>query len=137
MVNKKNAGKKKGFSKKDLESIRKGLVKEKARILEELMSIKGQSLKSFKDSSGELSGYSFHMADQATDLYDREFLLELAEGERDMLYALDEAIKRIDEGSYGVCETCGCAITKQRLKAMPQAKNCIECQEQEEKSSRR
>jgi len=136
MVNKKSNGKAAGLSKKDLESVRKDLVKKKAQILEEMMSLKGQSLQSAKDSSGDLSGYAFHMADQATDLYDREFLLELAEGERETLFALDEAIKRIDEGTYGKCETCGCAITKQRLKAMPEAKNCIECQEKEERSSR-
>ena len=75
------------------------------------------------------------MADMATDLYDREFSLELAEGEREMLFALDKAIRRIDEGSYGKCDICGNNISKQRLKAMPQAENCIECQEKEEKST--
>jgi DnaK suppressor protein len=73
------------------------------------------------------------MADMATDLYDREFSLELAEGERERLYALDDAIKRIDEGTYGKCDACGGKISKQRLKAMPQAQNCIKCQEEEEK----
>ena len=91
--------------------------------------------KSSKDASGDLSGYSFHMADMATDLYDREFSLELAEGERKILYSLDDAIKRIDEGAYGKCHLCGQSISKQRLKAMPQAEHCIECQEKEEKSS--
>ena len=75
------------------------------------------------------------MADMATDLYDREFSLELAEGERKILYSLDDAIKRVDEGIYGTCNLCGQAISKQRIKAMPQAEHCIECQEKEEKSS--
>ncbi len=137
MVNKKrNTGKKAGFTKKELQDVRKKLVQEKAKILEELMKIKGESLnKSFKDASGDLSGYTFHMADMATDLYDREFSLELAEGERERLYALDEAIKRIDEGTYGKCDSCGGKVSKQRLKVMPQAKYCIECQEKEEKSA--
>ena len=137
MVNKKkNAGKNKSFAKKEVQVIRKKLVKEKAKIIEELIRLKGEGLnKSFKDASGDLSGYSFHMADMATDLYDREFSLELAEGERERLFALDEAIKRVDDGIYGKCDSCGGPISKQRLKAMPQAKYCIECQEEEEKSA--
>jgi len=108
------------YTKEDLKKIRKAIIAEKASIIEELMKIKSEALnKSIKDASGDLSGYSFHMADMATDLYDREFLLELAEGERETLYSLDEALKRIEDGSYGKCERCGYAITKQRLKAMP------------------
>ncbi|MCK5451173.1 MAG: TraR/DksA C4-type zinc finger protein [Candidatus Omnitrophica bacterium] len=134
MPSKKSNGKKKTFTEKEIGDIRKDLVNEKQKIIEEIMSIKGETLKNFKDSSGDLSGYSFHMADMATDLYDREFLLELAEGERDILFALDEAIKRIDDGLYGNCSSCGEVIAKQRLKAMPQAENCIKCQEKAEKS---
>ncbi len=126
------------FKKNELAKVRQDLLKKKAKILEELMILKGQSLNtSFKDASGDLSGYTFHMADMATDLYDREFSLELAEGEREQLYALDDAIKRIDEGIYGVCESCGCNIKKQRLKVMPEAKCCIKCQEEEEQSAGR
>lgn len=124
------------FTDKELEATRKELVREKAKIIEELISMKGDGLNmSLKDASGDLSGYSFHMADMATDLYDREFSLELAEGERLRLIAIDDAIKRIDEGSYGKCENCGGPIPRQRLKAMPQAVNCIKCQEKMEKKS--
>lgn len=132
---KKKSATKTPFKKLELKNIRKELVAAKAQVLEELLKLKGESLnKTFKDASGDLSGYSFHMADMATDLYDREFSLELAEGERDTLYALDEAIKRVDEGSYGRCDSCGDVISKQRLKAMPQVEYCIKCQEKEEKS---
>ena len=138
MSSKKNPGKQKAFTKKELTAIRADLIKQKAGILEELISLKGGALnQSLKDASGDLSGYSFHMADMATDLYDREFSLELAEGERERLYALDEAIKRIDDGTYGQCDVCGVKISKKRLKVMPQAQNCIKCQEKEEKSSSR
>ncbi len=100
--------------------------------------MKGDSVnKSFKDLSGDLSGYSFHMADMATDLYDREFSLGLAEGERERLYDLDEAIKKIDQGSYGICETCGVKIRSGRLKVMPHARYCIRHQEEREKESGR
>ena len=135
---KKSTEKSKHFSKKELEAIRKKLVEKKAQILEELLKIRCESLnKSLKDASGDLSGYSFHMADMATDLYDREFSLELAEGERERLYACDAAIKRLDEGTYGKCDDCGCGISKQRLKAVLQAELCIKCQEKQEKTGGR
>jgi DnaK suppressor protein len=135
MVNKKSSSSKSKFSKKDLTRIREDLVKQKARILEELVKIRDENLgKGQKDYSGDLSGYTLHMADMATDLYDREFSLELAEGERERLFALDDALKRIDEGIYGKCDSCEGAISRQRLKAMPQAQKCIKCQEEEEKN---
>lgn len=137
MADKKKASKGKGFTKKELDSIRNDLISQKAMIIEEILSIQGQSNKSLKDSSGDLSGYSFHMADQATDLYDREFSLTLAEGERERLFSLDEAIKKIDEGSYGLCEGCGSPIAKRRIKAMPNASNCIKCQQEKERPSGR
>ena len=130
--------KKQGHTKVELAKTRKRLIEQKSEVLSELMSIKEDSLgKSQKEASGDLSGYSFHMADMATDLYEREFLLGLAEGEREMLFVLDEAIKRIDDGIYGVCDECGESVSKKRLKAMPQAKCCIKCQELKEKKSRR
>lgn len=127
--------KKAPFRKQQLNTIRKELLKEREQLLEQITSIKGENLsKSQKDSSGDLSGYTLHMADMATDLYNREFSLELAEGERERLFNLEEALKRIDEGSYGRCDSCGGAIPKQRLKVLPQAKHCIKCQEKQEKS---
>ena len=138
MPNKKKSSKQKAFTKTELAAIRTELVKKKAEVLEEIISLKGGiTNKSLKDASGDLSGYSFHMADMATDLYDREFALELAEGERERLFELDDAIKRIDENSYGVCDECEGRISKQRIKVMPQAQKCIACKEKEEKSSGR
>jgi len=118
-----------------IKSIRDKLIEKKLEMLEELINLKGGSLKtSFKEASGDLSGYSFHMADMATDLYDREFSLELAQEERERLYEIDDAIKRIDEGVYGICGICSGKISQRRLKVMPEAKNCIQCQEKEEKN---
>jgi len=123
------------FAKSQLQTLKKELMKEREQLLEQLTSIKGESLsKSQKDASGDLSGYTLHMAVMATDMYNREFSLEVAEGERERLYNLEEALKRIDEGSYGRCDSCGGPIPKQRLKALPQAKYCIKCQEKEEKT---
>ncbi len=124
---------KNGLTEREIEELRKELIKRKAEILQDAIRLQKDSLKqTFKDASGDLSGYSFHMADMATDLYEREFSLQLAEAERKHLFFLDDAIRRLEEGKYGICEKCGCEIPKQRLKAIPEAENCIECQEEEE-----
>jgi len=92
--------------------------------------------KSQRDSSGDLSGYSFHMADQATDNFDTEFNLDLASNEQRFLNEIDEALKRIEEGIFGICQECNKAITMKRLKAAPYARYCIKCQEDIEKRPR-
>jgi len=89
--------------------------------------------KSQKDAAGDISGYTYHMADVATDTYDREFSLGLASSERELLYELEDALKKIEEGSFGICEQCKSLITKTRLKAIPQARLCVKCQEKKEK----
>ena len=89
--------------------------------------------KSQRDSSGDLSGYSFHMADQATDNFDTEFTFDLASNEQRFLNEIDDALKRIEDGSFGSCEQCQKTITIKRLKAVPYARHCIKCQEGMEK----
>jgi RNA polymerase-binding protein DksA len=120
-----------------MNKLRKELVDDKNQLIKEIVSMQEETLKkSSKDASGDLSSYSYHMADMASDLYDREFLLSLAEGERERLLSLDEAIRKIEEGTYGKCEMCGCPIPKERLAALPQAQHCVKCQEKHEKIPR-
>jgi DnaK suppressor protein len=73
------------------------------------------------------------MADVATDTYDREFSLGLASDERKVIYELDDALKKIEEDSYGICEECKKLIAKNRLKAVPHARLCVKCQQKKEK----
>jgi RNA polymerase-binding transcription factor DksA len=73
------------------------------------------------------------MADVATDTYDREFSLGLASNGREILYELDDALKKIEEGTFGICEGCHSFITKIRLKAVAYARLCVKCQEKKEK----
>jgi len=87
---------------------------------------------SARDAAGDLSGYSFHMADQASDNYEREFSLGRASDEQDLLYSIDEALKRVDDGTYGSCLQCGKQISKKRLNAVPHAELCIQCQTKNE-----
>ncbi len=128
----------KPLSAKELEEFRAALKNVRDRVVDEITFLSGDNLnRSQRESSGDLSSYSFHMADQGTDNFDREFALNLVSSEQDALYEIDEALHRLDDGSYGACETCGCAIEKARLKALPFAKMCIACKSQAEKGKTR
>lgn len=103
-------------------------------MLESIKHISDDTLKkSQKDASGDISGYTYHMADVATDTYDREFSLGLASNSREALYELDDALKRIEDGTFGICEDCHGLIAKNRLKAVPYARSCVKCQQKKEK----
>ncbi|MCM8795608.1 MAG: TraR/DksA family transcriptional regulator [Candidatus Omnitrophica bacterium] len=126
---------KKKFNKKELMEFKKIILKRKEEILEEIKHLSEETLKkSPKDAAGDISGYTYHMADVATDTYDREFSLGLASNERELLYELDDALKKIEDGTFGICEECKTLITKNRLKAIPFARLCVRCQQKKEKS---
>jgi RNA polymerase-binding protein DksA len=125
---------KKKLNKKELAEFKKLILKRKEEVVDEIKHISEDTLKkSQKEASGDISGYTFHMADVATDTYDREFSLGLVSNEREVLYELDDALKRIDEQTFGVCESCKTLITKTRLKAVPYARLCVKCQQRKEK----
>ncbi|HNW39237.1 MAG TPA: TraR/DksA family transcriptional regulator [Candidatus Omnitrophota bacterium] len=125
---------KKKFSKSDLKEFKKIVLKKKEQLINDLEHISDDTLrKSQKEASGDISGYTYHMADVASDNYDREFSLSLASGDRKSLYDLDDALKRIEDGTFGICDDCKGAITKIRLKAVPSARLCIKCQQKREK----
>lgn len=90
-----------------------------------------------RDASGELSGYSLHMADAGTDNFDREFALSLVSSEQEALYEIEEALKRLEASTYGLCEMCERPIRKERLHAVPFARMCVHCQSTAEKDRRR
>jgi DnaK suppressor protein len=107
------------------------------RLSGELQHLEGDSLnKSGRDSSGDLSGYSFHMADVATDNFDLETTLGLASNEQNILNLVDNALHKIEDGSFGICELCKKTIPMKRLLVMPYAPNCVKCQEQVEKEQK-
>ena len=92
--------------------------------------------KGSKDNSGDLSGYSFHQADQGTDTQEQEKTAYLIETEFQKIKQIKEAIKRVYDKTYGICEICGCYISEARLKIIPYARFCIECMTKEEKKRR-
>ncbi|HOK76640.1 MAG TPA: TraR/DksA C4-type zinc finger protein [Verrucomicrobiota bacterium] len=86
-----------------------------------------------KESAEEINNFSLHMADAGTDNFDRDFALSLLSSDQDALYEIDEALKRIERGTYGVCEITGKPIPKARLDAIPWARFTVEAQTQLER----
>jgi DnaK suppressor protein len=84
----------------------------------------------------EASAFGMHQADAGSDAYDRDFALSLLSQEQDALYEIDEALKRIELGTYGTCEMSGKPISHARLEAIPFARYTVECQSQLEKQSK-
>lgn len=115
---------------------KKILLKAKDQISGDIRNLSDENSGSGNDRSGDVSGHALHMADVATDMYDREFTLGLASNDRELLYEIDEALGRINDGSYGVCNDCKKPIPATRLKAIPHARTCMKCQEKLEKKSR-
>jgi len=128
---------KKKMLKKDLDFYRDKLFNLKDDILKQIRDISEDTLmKSQKDISGDISGYSIHIADVATDNYERDFNLGLVSNERKIVMAIDDALKRIEEKAYGVCEDCKKPIAKSRLEAIPYARRCRKCKEKLEKENK-
>ena len=122
----------KPHNKKQLQVFLKLLLDERKRVLKELGQWDETLSNTQQGADGDLSSYSFHMADQASDDYDRDFSLGRASDEQNVLYLIDEALKRIEEGAYGSCLQCSKSIAKKRLAALPYTELCIECQTKNE-----
>ena len=86
-----------------------------------------------KESAEEITSYSLHMADSGTDNFDRDFALSLLSSDQDAIYEIEEALKRIEKGTYGICELTGKPIPRTRLEAIPWTRFTVEAQSQLEK----
>jgi RNA polymerase-binding transcription factor DksA len=86
-----------------------------------------------QESAQEISGYSLHMADSGTDNFDRDFALSLLSSDQDAVYEIEEALKRIEKKTYGVCELTNKPIPRARLDAIPWARFTVEAQAQLER----
>ncbi len=119
--------------KDDFAQFKKLLLSLRERLVGKVDSMQGEALKmSRQDASGDLSNVPIHMADVGTDNYERDLMIELIENGEEGLRNIDTALEKMDDGSYGVCEICAKKINKERLKAVPYAKLCIDCQREEE-----
>lgn len=86
-----------------------------------------------KESAEEMAGYSLHMADSGTDNFDRDFALSLLSSDQDAVYEIEEALRRIEKNTYGICELTGKPIPKARLEAIPWTRFTVEAQAQLER----
>jgi RNA polymerase-binding transcription factor DksA len=117
-----------------LASQRQKLLMLKDTLLDSMNGVARDSLRS--QTGGDASAFGMHQADAGSDAYDRDFALGLLSMEQDSLYEIDQALKRIDDGSYGVCEISGKQIMKARLEALPFTRYTVECQAEIEKRNR-
>lgn len=115
------------FTTEELDYFKKKLLAEKNRLLKSAGAIEDTAIKStIKDASGDNSSYSFHMADQGTDTYEREMSSVLASREYEYLQEIEQALERIKNGTYGICLITGKEIPKERLEVVPTAKYRVE-----------
>ena len=120
--------------KKDLEYFEKRLLEERARVLKQLGYYENEFKAGDQASDGDLSSYSFHMADQGTDAMEREKAFLFASQEGRFLWHIDEALRRLyrHPENFGKCHQCGNEIAFDRLDALPHARYCIDCKQREE-----
>ncbi len=130
----KAAGKKSVLSKSELDEFRKMLMDKRRALLGDMSGIEAEAFRTNRqDRSGDLSNIPIHPADIGSDNYEQEFTLGLLESERTLLTEINEALERMEAGSYGICLGTGKPIDKARLRARPWAKYCIDYARMREK----
>ncbi len=125
------------LSKDQVKQFRELLIEERAKVADEIKSIARDASKNPREASGDLSAYTVHMADMSSDTYERELAMNIASSEQQVLYQIDEALKRVDEGTYGTCQQCDRPIALSRLKAVPYTSLCINCQRDKEQKGKK
>jgi DnaK suppressor protein len=121
---------------RDMKKYEKLLLERRREVLRE-MGLLRESVAdaTTKEATGDHSSYSYHMADLGTDAMEREKTFMFASKSHRFLYHLDEALRRIKDKTYGKCIKCGGDIGTARLTALPHARFCIKCKEEEESNS--
>jgi YteA family regulatory protein len=112
----------------DTDRFREALLEERRRVQAALQNLHDENPGTLSDDAGEETAYDNHLADTATETYDRELDYTLQENSEHVLSEIDAALRRIDEGNYGICTNCGKPIPEERLEALPWATLCIDCQ---------
>jgi len=127
------------MNKKNLTHFEKRLHEERARAIKELGHYGESFNATIQAADGDLSSYSFHMADQGTDAMEREKAFLMASKEGRFLWHLNQALRRLytTPDRFGKCEQCGNDISYERLDALPHARLCIDCKEKEENGKHR
>ena len=121
-----------GLSKSELKEFKTLLLHRKAVLQGDVKTLEDEACKKGTDAAGDLSTLPQHLADLGTDSHEQDISLGLMENETDELHEIQDAFERIKDGSFGLCETCRKKIPKERLKAIPYARLCVNCKKKEE-----
>ena len=117
----------------DTSRFREMLLEERARVTAAIKNLQDDHRGTITDETGEDAVYDNHLADTATETYDRELDYTLEENSEHVLQEIDAALKRIEDGTYGICTNRGERIPEERLEALPWATLCIDCQRERER----
>ena len=128
--NKVGKSNKNGLTAAEIQKFRELLLAKRGELLGNVSTMEDET---FKKERSELSSMPFHMADAGSDNFEQEFALDLMDSEKKMLKEINDALARIGEGVFGVCEGKGESIPKARLNAIPWARYCVACAEMQEK----
>jgi DnaK suppressor protein len=125
-------------NKRDLKKFEDILRAKRAELIDDIEHLRKSAMESTPtEAAGDLSTHAYHMADQGTDAEEREKSFYFASKSGRFLYHIDEALRRLAEGTFGKCQTCGNDISMARLEAVPHARLCIACKEKEEQAKAR
>lgn len=128
------AARKTPFGKKDLEKFRAILMRKRAELVGDISTMENEAL---KGESGSLSNLPQHIAEQGSEAYEQSLALDLAAADRKLIKEIDDALKRIEDGIYGICELSGRPIKAERLEELPWARYSIEAARELERRSMR
>jgi RNA polymerase-binding transcription factor len=117
----------------DTDRFRELLLDERKRVVAALQNLHDDHAGTLSDEAGEEVAFDNHLADTATETYDRELDYTLEENSEHVLAEIDAALKRIEDGTYGTCTSRGEQIAVERLEARPWATLCIDCQRERER----
>ena len=121
------------MKKADMKVFKERLIELRARLRGDVTQMADNALnKGRSEPNSEMSTMPIHMADLGSDNFEQEFTLSLMQTEEDTLEAIESALERIEDVTYGQCAECGASIKKARLKAIPYTAFCIKCAEQSE-----
>jgi len=121
------------MNKRDREEFKKLLIRRREQLSGEVEKLSDEALRhNRQDAAGDLSSMPIHMADIASDNFEKELNLDFIQMESAELRNIDDALTRLEEGNFGICEVCGEPIPKARLRVVPHARLCVACKREEE-----
>ncbi len=121
-----------GLSKAELAEFKAVLVLRRRVLMGDVKGLENEAMKKGSDAAGDLSTLPMHLADLGTDSFEQDISLGLMENESDEIHEIEEALDRIREGTFGLCEGCRKKIPKERLRAIPYTRLCVNCKKKEE-----